>query len=78
MYIYVNTTFEIAEKILKLIQQDTIKREGEFLIDLKVNKKNYIWVYFIAFFALWCIRELWLDILVQFAESAAAKVRKCT
>ncbi|OMC82259.1 hypothetical protein BK128_20625 [Viridibacillus sp. FSL H7-0596] len=31
----------------------------EFLIDLKVNK-NYIWVYFITFFALWCIRELWL------------------
>jgi len=28
-------------------------------MDLKVNK-NYIWRYFIAFFALWCIRELWL------------------
>ncbi|ATP40487.1 CPBP family intramembrane metalloprotease [Solibacillus sp. R5-41] len=28
-------------------------------MDLKVNK-NYIWVYFIIFFALWCIRELWL------------------
>ena len=29
------------------------------MIDLKVNK-NYIWIYFITFFALWCIRELWL------------------
>ena len=28
-------------------------------MDLKVNK-NYIWGYFITFFALWCIRELWL------------------
>lgn len=28
-------------------------------MDLKINK-NYIWAYFIAFFALWCIRELWL------------------
>ncbi|WP_067730934.1 CPBP family intramembrane glutamic endopeptidase [Oceanobacillus damuensis] len=26
---------------------------------LKVNR-NYIWVYFISFYALWCIRELWL------------------
>lgn len=29
------------------------------MIELKVNK-NYIWVYFIIFYALWCIRELWL------------------
>lgn len=28
-------------------------------MDLKVNK-NYIWGYFITFFALWCVRELWL------------------
>ena len=33
--------------------------KGEFLIELKVNK-NYIWIYFILFYALWCIRELWL------------------
>lgn len=32
---------------------------GEFLINSSVNK-NYIWVYFIIFFILWCIRELWL------------------
>ena len=28
-------------------------------MSLKINK-NYILGYFIAFFALWCIRELWL------------------
>ncbi|KOO51050.1 hypothetical protein AMD00_00600 [Viridibacillus arvi] len=33
-------------------------------MDLKVNK-NYIWVYFITFFALWCIREL---LLVQYLD----------
>ena len=29
------------------------------MISLKTNK-NYIWVYFIIFYVLWCIRELWL------------------
>ncbi len=29
------------------------------MILLKTNK-NYIWLYFIIFYALWCIRELWL------------------
>lgn len=37
---------------------------GEFYIDLKVNR-NTIGVYFIIFYALWCIRELWL---VQYLE----------
>lgn len=31
---------------------------------LKVNK-HYIWIYFIIFFSLWCMRELWL---VQYLE----------
>lgn len=35
------------------------KKREELLIELKANK-NYIWVYFIIFYALWCIRELWL------------------
>ena len=36
-----------------------MKKKGEFLIATKSNK-NYIWLYFIAFFSLWSIRELWL------------------
>jgi len=40
------------------------KKRGKFLIEIKVNK-NYIWVYFIIFYVLWCIRELWL---VQFLD----------
>lgn len=37
--------------------------------------KNYIWLYFIALFALWCIRELWL---VQFLDMMDAVPRAIT
>ncbi|GAM12182.1 CAAX amino terminal protease family [Mesobacillus selenatarsenatis SF-1] len=46
---------------------------GEFLIDLKVNK-NYIWVYFIAFYTLWCIRELWLNLYLDSIDSVPGAV----
>lgn len=35
------------------------------MIESKVNH-HYIWAYFILFFALWCLRELWL---VQYLDS---------
>lgn len=32
---------------------------GELQIDLKINK-SYIWIYFIIFYVLWSVRELWI------------------
>ena len=40
-------------------------------MELKVNR-NYVWVYFITFFALWCIRELWL---VQYLDMLDSIIR---
>lgn len=34
-------------------------KEGGYIIELKANK-DYIWLYFVFFYALWCMKELWL------------------
>jgi len=49
------------------------------LISLKTNK-NYIWLYFIIFYALWCIRELWLvqylDMMNSFPRGITSAIIK--
>ncbi|OMD50203.1 hypothetical protein BSK51_18040 [Paenibacillus odorifer] len=47
------------------------------MIEFKVNK-NYIWVYFIIFYALWCIRELWLVQYLDLMEPVPRAITSAT